>query len=260
MDLTADIRRALDPAYFAETLLLDGQPLVPDGWQRRFLRTTGDVLLNCCRQSGKSTCMAILALHTIIYKPRSLVLIVSPGQRQSLEAFSKVKLFLKENPIFNGVVDPSNNRKEEFATTNGSRLVGLPDNPDAIRGFSRPAMVIEDEAARCSEELYVAINPMMAVSDGRHIQASTGNGQQGHFHRDWTRGGDAWTRIAVPASECPRITEAFLAKQRGRLSPAMYAQEYECEFTEAADQVFSEQDIAAAQAEGSMDQWLASAS
>jgi hypothetical protein len=52
------------------------------------------VLLNCCRQSGKSTTTAISALHTALYDPR-LVLLVSPSLRQSKELFGKVTRFLK---------------------------------------------------------------------------------------------------------------------------------------------------------------------
>src|SRR5215211_4515073 len=57
--LAEDLRLALDRAEFARTLGLE-----PDPWQERLLRSTSDrVLLNCCRQSGKSTMSALIALH-----------------------------------------------------------------------------------------------------------------------------------------------------------------------------------------------------
>jgi len=46
--------------------------------------------LNCCRQAGKSTVTSALALHTALFKPKSDVLLLSPGQRQSQEIFRKV--------------------------------------------------------------------------------------------------------------------------------------------------------------------------
>ena len=73
---------ALDAVAFAE----DRLGFQPDPWQRQLLRSTAHwILLNCCRQSGKSTTTAILALHQAIYDP-GLVLLVSPSLRQSIVA------------------------------------------------------------------------------------------------------------------------------------------------------------------------------
>jgi hypothetical protein len=72
---------ALDP-----TLILHAGGLTPDAWQRHFLASTEwQVLLNCCRQAGKSTGVSAFALHAILFSPGSLVLIRSPSQRQSGE-------------------------------------------------------------------------------------------------------------------------------------------------------------------------------
>jgi hypothetical protein len=46
------------------------------------------VLLNCCRQSGKSTTTAILALHTALYDP-GLVLLVSPSCGSPRSCFAR---------------------------------------------------------------------------------------------------------------------------------------------------------------------------
>jgi len=60
-----DLRLALDRVAFVHKLGID-----PDPWQRDLLRSDSDrVLLNCCRQSGKSTMSALLALHRALYHP-----------------------------------------------------------------------------------------------------------------------------------------------------------------------------------------------
>src|SRR5271165_1361096 len=65
---------ALDPG-----LILKAQGLTPDPWQRAFLLATDrEVLLNCCRQSGKSTTTAALAVHTALFRAPALVLVLSP--------------------------------------------------------------------------------------------------------------------------------------------------------------------------------------
>ena len=80
---------ALDP-----TLLFELRGLAPDPWQRDLLRSTAPrILLNCSRQAGKSTTVAALALHTALFRPDSLILLLSRSQRQSSELFRKVLAF-----------------------------------------------------------------------------------------------------------------------------------------------------------------------
>src|ERR671916_885573 len=90
--LREDLRLALDRAAFARELVLE-----PDPWQERLLRSSADrVLLNCSRQSGKSTCAAIIALHRALYHPGSLILCLAPALRQSQELFSKIAGFYRD--------------------------------------------------------------------------------------------------------------------------------------------------------------------
>ena len=77
---------ALDPSAILVT-----RGLAPDSWQRDFLFARDrQVLLNCSRQSGKSTVVSALALHAALFTPGGLVLLLSPSQRQSAEIFRKV--------------------------------------------------------------------------------------------------------------------------------------------------------------------------
>jgi hypothetical protein len=87
---------------------------------------------------------------------------------------------------------------------------------------------------------------MLAVSGGSLLLMSTPFGKRGHFHAEWTSGGDGWDRVEVPASACPRISPEFLAEERVSLGEWAYRQEYECQFSDTEDQVFSGDVIAAA--------------
>jgi hypothetical protein len=59
-----DLHRALDPAEFSRYIGIE-----PDPWQADVLRYEGKrLLLNCSRQSGKSTTIAIEGLHIGIYR------------------------------------------------------------------------------------------------------------------------------------------------------------------------------------------------
>ena len=235
--LSLELRCALDPVLFARVKL----GFEPDPWQAALLGSTSKrALLNCCRQSGKSTSTAILAVHTSHYQPGALVLLGSPSLRQSRELFGKVTDFRKRlDPDMTLIED----NKTSYELANGSRVVCLPGTADTVRGYSDPALIVEDEAAYVDDDFDRAVRPMLAVSNGRLIKMSTPNGQRGHFFEAWSKGGDEWERVEVPASECPRITPEFLAQERRELGEWHFRQEYECEFVDSVNQLFRSADI-----------------
>jgi hypothetical protein len=230
--LMNDLLLSLDPVAFAIALGF----VTPDPWQEQVLRWFGKrLLLNCARQSGKSTIAAILALHCAIYNPGSLILLVSPSQRQSTELFKKVS-FWRDRLIPKLQLNEANRLSYTFY--NGSRVISLPSSEDTIRGFSGANLIIEDEASRVSDELYFAIRPMLAVSDGRLILMSTPFGKRGHFFQEWEKGGDEWKKVKIPATMNPRISAEFLEEERRSLGDWWFQQEYLCGFVETVDQVF----------------------
>jgi hypothetical protein len=229
--LAEDLRLALDRASFARTLGLE-----PDPWQERLLRSTSDrVLLNCCRQSGKSTMTAVIGLHRALYHPGSLILCLAPALRQSQELFAKVLGFYRD---LGRPIPAQAERKLSLELENDSRIVTLPGTEKTIRGFSGAALLIVDEASRVADELYFAVRPMLAVSGGGLIMLTTPHGKRGVFFEEWV-GGKGWERYEVPAEECPRISEEFLEEEREVLPSWVYRQEYGCSFEETEDQVFT---------------------
>ena len=231
VELRDDLRLALDRAAFARTLGLE-----PDSWQERLLHTRSDrVLLNCCRQSGKSTMSGLIALHRALYHPGSLILCLAPALRQSQELFGKVLGFYRD---LGRPVAPQAERKLSLELDNGSRIVTLPGSDRTIRGFSGVSFLILDEASRVADELYFAVRPMLAVSGGSLMMLTTPHGKRGVFYEEWT-GGRGWERFEVRAEECPRIPPEFLEEEREALPSWVYRQEYECSFEETEDQVFT---------------------
>jgi hypothetical protein len=238
VSIAEDLKLALDRVLFARALGLE-----PDPWQVDLLRSTSDrVLLNCCRQSGKSTMSGVIALHKALYHPGSLILCLAPALRQSQELFGKIASFYRD---LGRPVSPVGERKLSLELENGSRIVTLPGTDKTIRGFSGAALLIVDEASRVADELYFAVRPMLAVSRGALMMLSTPHGKRGVFHEEWTSG-HGWERYRVSASEVPRISEAFLAEERSSLPARIYRQEYECSFEDVEDAVFAYEDVQAA--------------
>ena len=68
--------------------------LEPDAWQVEVLEGGhARLLLNCCRQAGKSTTVAVLALTEAVFIPGTQVLLLSRSLRQSTELFRIVTNF-----------------------------------------------------------------------------------------------------------------------------------------------------------------------
>jgi hypothetical protein len=229
--LAEDLKLALDRAEFAKRLGLE-----PDPWQENLLRSTSDrVLLNCCRQSGKSTMSGVIALHRALYHPGSLILCLAPALRQSQELFGKVLGFYRD---LDRPIPAQAERKLSLELENESRIVTLPGTEKTIRGFSGATLLIVDEASRVADELYFAVRPMLAVSGGALMMLTTPYGKRGIFFEEWT-GGHGWERYEVRAEECPRISPEFLGEERETLPSWVYRQEYECSFEETEDAVFT---------------------
>jgi hypothetical protein len=229
--LRDDLRLALDRVAFAEKL-----GIVPDGWQRDLLGSSSSrVLLNCSRQSGKSTMSAVIALHRAVYFPDSLILCLAPALRQSQELFAKIAHFYQD---LGRPVTPQSERRLSLELTNGSRIITLPGSERTVRGFSDASLLLVDEASRVDDELYYSIRPMLAVSGGSLLLLTTPYGKRGIFYQEWVEG-QSWERYEVPASQCPRIPSSFLQEERASLPSWIFRQEYECQFEETEDQVFT---------------------
>ena len=236
--IAADLALALDPVVLAERVGIS-----PDPWQAEVLRSASvRMLLNACRQSGKSTTVALLNVHTALYQPGSLCLMLSPSLRQSGELFKKAAGIYRD---LRRPVPADSETALTLALENGSRIVSLPGQDATVRGYSGVRLLSIDEASRVPDELYHAVRPMLAVSRGRLVALSTPWGQRGWWHAAWTSD-ELWERYAVPATHCPRISPEFLAEERRSMGAWWFEQEYRCVFKDAQDAVFRAEDIRAA--------------
>lgn len=234
MTFKTQLAMALDPVL----LFRRATGLTPDAWQTRLLRSTAPrVLLNCCRQSGKSTSVAALALHAAIYQAPALVLLLSPSLRQSQELYRKVSTQYRAlgRPV--AMVSETTTQAE---LTNGSRIISLPENEATLRGYSGVTLLIIDEAARVDDATYDAVTPMLGASRGRLLALSTPWGKLGWWYDRWTNGGARWERYEVPitTSEIAVRTDPETLTEAQSRGAWHYSQEYLCQFGEREDAVF----------------------
>jgi terminase large subunit-like protein len=239
MILAGDMRMALDPALIGERV-----GLTLDPWQATVLRGRPKRSLMCCaRQTGKTTVANLLSLWTAVYEPPSLVLIVSPSQRQSSEVFRSFMLLYSKLEGAPALVQESALRAQ---LANGSRIVALPGSERTLRGYSAAKLIVIDEAAAVPDELITATRPMLGTVDGSLVALSTPRGARGWFHSAWVGDAGQWSRTMVRAVECPRLSAEFLTEELRSLGPTAFRQEYECEFSIDAESIFSAAMIARA--------------
>mgnify|MGYP001481297482 CR=1 FL=1 len=226
---------ATDRIAFATLLGLDLDP-----WQASVLSADSKRdILNCSRQAGKSTTAAVLALHEALYKPGSMTVLISPSQRQSSELFRKVIELRDLLPV---PIDLSEDNRLSMSVRGGGRVVSLPGSEATVRGISSVTLLIEDEAARVEDQLYLSIRPMLAVANGRMVLMSTPFGKRGHFWDVWDEM-PGWNKVRVPATSVPRISSHFLEEERRSMPTWWFEQEYLCEFKDDTDSVFRYEDV-----------------
>src|SRR6516162_6189454 len=231
-----DLNIAIDHGLFPDLFCKDRLGFTPDPWQAKLLRSRSKQVILCTgRQVGKSTTVAAMALHTCLYQPGALVLVIAPSQRQSRELFIKIHGFLQK-------LEPPEVLEEEtklsLMMSNGSRAVVLPGDGRTIRGYSSPALVLMDEAAFIADEVFDAAIPMLAAApEGRIILMSTPHISAGFFYNLW-QNADGWERMEFKSADCPRVSKEWLDARR-REDPLRFAREYECQFGSVEDALFT---------------------
>ncbi len=220
----------------------------PDEPQVRVLQSEARRgILNCTRQWGKSTVTAAKALHHVLTGPatgsKRLVVVGCPTARQSGEFLRKVSGML---PGFRIAARGDGIHEASLLLPNGSRIVGLPQNEEGVRGLSGVTLLVIDEASRVGDGFYKALRPMLSTTNGALWLLSTPCEKRGFFYEAWEHGGDLWERIRVTAPECGRIPSEFLEEERRSLGQAWFRQEYMAEFMDIGGGFFGRDVVEAA--------------
>ncbi|HEV3078738.1 MAG TPA: hypothetical protein VGY66_03125, partial [Gemmataceae bacterium] len=117
----------------------------PDPWQLEVL--TGKhkrLLLNCCRQAGKSTTVALLSVLETVGMAGTRVLILARSFRQARLLYETAAEFL-ERLVKHFI---QRRTRQELKLKNKSEIICLPCREETIRGYADVHLLIIDEAAR----------------------------------------------------------------------------------------------------------------
>ena len=256
---------SIDPATYIGRI--SNQPYE---WQRDAMDPTKlRVILNCARQSGKSTDVSGIGTHSAKHVPESLNIIVSPSEQQSIETMKKCEDYIARDPELLNSLTKDSATEKEFA--NRSRIISLPGTERAVRGYSGPTVVIIDEASKVPDETYKAIRPMLTGNPrAKLILLSTPWNASGFFYEEWAhnarwhkilvvpkweyddntgllipRGPEEefrkmWAEKGVNAYYSPRHELEWLYEELESLGPIWFKREYGCEFVEGAESFFGD--------------------
>jgi len=239
--LLSDLMSEIYPSRWIRSRGLDLDP-----WQAQVADGTAQTTIICCtRQAGKTEINAALVANMLETRERSLTLILAPSERQSQELLIKSRAYIDWD-----YVRPQSVAAKSVVLQNGSRAFALPGADErTIRGFSAPDLIIVDEAAMASDDLYYAIRPMIATNNtkARVIILSSPKGRRGFFFEEFHAPDDPNVlKIKITADDIPRISQEFLDQERRRMPEWLFRQEYYCEFVDNEMQVFGTDLVGAA--------------
>jgi hypothetical protein len=208
-----------------------------DEWQRTALTTDRhDILLLVSRQGGKGEVATLLALDKVLNDPGSTTVVVSRADRQAKRLLRRIKRRYRQLPdVPPALVDST----YALELRNGAEVLAVPGSEETIRGIEAVDLLVIDEAALVADDLFHAVYPMLAVTDGRCVAMSTARGKRGWFYHEYEEGGPEWHRERITWEQIPRFKPEWIARTRRRLGAFMFAQEFGCEFLDDASQLYA---------------------
>lgn len=234
------------------------------------------VILLCSRQSGKSTFVSSVPVHTAKYKKGSLNLVIAPTEDQAKEDMIKIKALISHDKNYPELIQ---NGQDVIKTENGSRIIIVIASDRACRGYSRPETVIIDEASRVPDVVYNSgVIPMLNNSpESKLFLLSTPFGKQGFFYNIWSKSNNhSWGKFFVRTPYTVDESDPFHVyeeeneeefhtryKEKGieayfsdnhmdksgqeqnlvDVGINQYKQEFLCDFIEQSGQIFSYEDL-----------------
>jgi phage FluMu gp28-like protein len=234
----------LDPVEFAESVL--GWRPLP--YQARLLRDPSKrIVVRMCRQSGKTTTIAVRAIWHAATHPRALTLIVSPSMRQSMIMMDRVwglLMGLREEARRRLV---SKIQRTVVWFRNGSQIVALPCSVHLLRGYTAHQILCDEASFFRDDEtvFYSVFYPMLATTDGTLIASSTPWGRSTVFYSMnsdpcFSKHVVTWREVV----ESGLVSGVFIEEMRRVMPPERFRREFEAEFAEDADSYFGQDLIA----------------
>jgi phage FluMu gp28-like protein len=234
----------------------------PHETQRLWLLDDSRVKVAACgRRWGKTEAQAVDAAVYAICNPGSRQMIVSPTYDQSKLIFNTVDRLLSSCPKTKSAVKV---KRSPYPRLNlhKSLITARTADEDGrnLRGHNADRVIVDEAAYVRDAVIEEVIAPMLADRDGQLIMISTPFGRN-HFYRAFVEGEkdseeseeskeskavQRYASFRFPSWENPHISREYIDSQREALTPRQFSVEYEAQFLDDQNSVFTWADIQAA--------------
>jgi phage FluMu gp28-like protein len=218
---------------------------------------------NASRQIGKSFTAACEAVRDCELHPGTLWVVLSAGERQSLEWMEKAKMWVKAFGLAMTFVEERDApealmKSAEIRFANGARIIALPANPDTARGYTANLILDEFAIHRHSQEIWRALAPSITNPLKRALKIrvmSTPKGEGNMFHQLWQKPEWSKHRTTIHDAKAGGLN-VNIEELRGLVADEdSWRQEYNCEFIDSSRTAFSYEMIATCETEDASLEW-----
>lgn len=223
-------------------------PLLP--YQTQAVESKARFRWSCwSRQTGKSFTMSLRRILRGLQRNRNQIFL-SASERQSRELMQKARQHCQSLEVAtrhcdSGFFDGTSYSRLEIGLPNGLRIIGLPANPETIRGFTGDVFLDEFAMHRDDRAIWAAVFPTLLRGDGELDVASTPKGKSNMFyHVSLNDRFERSTVILPDAIEQGLGTDANEIRQ-SMADEQLYRQEFLCEFLDEATAFITYEQIAA---------------
>jgi phage FluMu gp28-like protein len=214
-------------------------------YQKRWIQDQSRFLAGMwARQTGKSFASAAKMVIDCREKDNNVWISISSGERQVKELMEKVKFhgeltgmaidWAEETWSYDTPQGKDDYKSVEARFKNGSRILGIPSNPDTARGYTANVYLDEFSVHKSSRELWAAVFPVISRGGLRMMVTFTPKGKQNKAYEVWNN--ELFAKLKVDIYEavnqgCPHDIALLKAAID---DPDLWAQEYELAFLDEA--------------------------
>lgn len=218
---------------------------------------------NASRQIGKSFTSACEAVRDCELHPGTLWVVLSAGERQSLEWMEKAKQWVAAFQLAITYAEERDApealmKSAEIRFANKSRIIALPANPDTARGYTANLILDEFAIHRHSTEIWRALYPSITNPLKRELKVrvmSTPKGMGNMFHQLWMKEGWSKHRTTIHDAKAGGLN-LNLEELRAQCGDEdTWRQEFNCEFIDSTRTAFSYEVLAACESEEASLDW-----
>ena len=235
------------PSEWAEKML----NFKPSAKQAEVLDIDAKYMILCCnRQWGKTTTIALKALHRALAIPDQSIVIISRTKFQAGILIDRACRFAAALGI---KIRRAFGQHLSLRLPNGSSIFAVAHSQDTSVGNTANVLIV-DEAALVKDQVFATVSPFVGRTHGAIWLMSTPRRQTGFFYNIWHSQGDTrWHKIFSTVKDCPEFDPDYLELQK-ELDPIKYRQDFLCEFIQPAGRLIDRETLMR-MIDPSIDQW-----